>query len=410
MSSHMYVVNVGLGPWQTPLAKAAREKGFKIIGVDRNPAAPGVAAVDMYLQLSAHDPTPILEAIQAHGIEPDQIQAVITIGSRGSLTCAAQLAAQYNGAGPVVDLSGLDILVDRERFRRFLEEHGLSVPRYRVVTGPDDGVDIEAPLIVKCALDTSGSEGLTVVTDRDFLPRAILHAQSVVPRQRTPRVIVEQYIVGQDIGTFGFFVNGRPSFQTFVDRVVRPIPHCLPDYYVAPATLTGEERDMLTRDFGKIAHAIGVRSGPFYTEFRLSSDGSECFALEAEPTLPAFASQIIATAYGVDLDRMFVDTVINGDTSRQIADATCYAACRFVYSDTPGHIEQIAIPGERDEDAVAVLRNPGDPVDNQSAGSICAVVFSTGENEAAVDRRTRELATHVHVTAASSRTQAAAGQ
>jgi len=387
LSGAPYIINIGLGRWQTPLVLAARDAGCRVIGVDINPHAPGVAASDVFLNLSAHEAQPIWDALDAHGLAKSEIKAVITIGSRGCLTCAAELADRLGVAGPVVDAAGIDQLVDRERFRRLLEANELPVPRYALVTGPDEPVAIDFPLIVKCATDTSGSEGLSVVERTEDLANAIRHAQNAISHQAVQRVVVEQYVEGRDVGVFGLFDQGELVFRANVLRQVDAHPHCLPKLYQAPASLTHDEEALLTRDFSKIALAVGVKTGPFYAEFRLSPSGSKCFALEAEPTLPAYAAQLIAAAFAVDLNQLFVARVVDNRSDSSIGGAVQLAACGFVYGDRPGWIREIESTEELPDGCeVHFLLKAGDYVDNTSAASICAAVFATGDSiEATVD-------------------------
>lgn len=395
MRQDRYIVNIGLGPWQTPLVEAAQAMGYRVIGVDINPEAPGVACVDIFLCMSAHDPAPIRTAIAALELGGAETAAVITIGSRGSLTCAGILARDLGVRGRVFDLDGLDTLVDREKFRRLLRNQGLAIPAYQVVTHSDAHVDMPPPLIVKSVLDTSGSEGLTVVRARELLPEAIRHAQNVTGLGAESRVIVEQYIEGRDIGVLGFFSDGALCWQAFVDREVEPMPHCLPKHYSAPAVLSDAETSVLNDSHGRLAQAIGITSGPFYTEFRLVAEGPVCYALEAEPTLPAYAARLVGEAYGIDPYRQFIETVVEGKALHPLLEPGA-AACCFVYSRSPGRIWRIEQPTAIPDGAeVRMLRKAGQSVDNNSARAICAVAFARAKDLASANKGVRNLAEQV---------------
>jgi len=397
MNEERYIVNIGLGPWQTPLVEAAQAMGYRVIGVDINPDAPGAAGADSFLRMSAHEPGPIRDALTKLDLGGAVIRAVITIGSRGSLTCAGVLARDLDVRGRVVDLEALDTLVDREKFRSFLQRHGLAVPIYRVVTSSEMEIDIPLPLIAKSVLDTSGSEGLTVVRERSDLCDAIRHAQKIPRHGMDGRVIVEQYIEGRDIGVFGFFSDGELYWQAFVDREVEPMPHCLPKHYSAPATLSEIEISVLNDNFCRIAQAIAVADGPFYAEFRLVEDGPACYALEAEPTLPAYATRLLADAYAIDPYRHFVETVVEGQVAPIVAEPGA-AACRFVYGQSPGRIGRIERPERLSNGSeIRVLQRVGASVDNASARSICAVAFAVAKNVDVANQRAGKLADQVEV-------------
>lgn len=392
------LVNIGLGPWQAPLVAAARGMGYRVVGVDRDPSAPGVALVDLHLALSAHEPEPILRALSGHGLDGSRVRAVITIGSRGSLTCAAALAGALGVRGPALGPDALDTLVDRARFREFLAGLGLPVPRYRTVARPDAAVDLDGPLIVKGVRDTSGSQGLTVVREKARLPAAIAHAQAVQPRPATAEAIVEAYIEGRDIGVLGLFAEGEPRFTAAVLRQVDPMPHCLPRHYRAPAGLSEAEGAALEAGFLAIARGAGMGSGPFYVEFRLADADGACYALEAEPTLPAYAARLVADAHGLDLYGLFIESVVEGRRTEIAGGPPRGAACHFVYGDRPGTIRRVRVGDDGADDcSIRVLRRPGQAVDNASAASVCAVVFAAAADAPAASAAARAGARRVSV-------------
>jgi biotin carboxylase len=389
------IVNLGLGPWQTPLVDAARALGYRVIGVDRNPLAPGVEHTDEYLQLSVHEAQPIINALETHR---PHLSAVITIGSRDSLTTAATVAAHYQVPGAVTHHDALNILVDRSAFRDFLVVHGLPTPPYEVVESPTGHVDLDLPLIVKTVRNTSGSEGLTVVENWSGLSGAIAHALEVAPDPvMGNKAIVERYIRGRDIGVLGIFGRGSLTFLAAVEREVDALPHCLPRHYQAPANLAPDIETMVRDQFIAIARHLDIKDGPFYVEFRLADDGSGLFALEGEPTLPAYAARLIGEAWDVDLYRQFVRCVVAGSNEQFEGNPVRHAACHFVYPDTPGTVADIVAPSEVKQVTTRVLAQPGRYLDCKSAASICAVSFAQANSAETVRALAADTAAKVHV-------------
>jgi hypothetical protein len=205
------------------------------------------------------------------------------------------------------------------------------------------------------------------------------------------RIIIEAYITGRDVGVFGLFLKGELQFHDYVLRQVHDVPHCLPKRYQIQKAFSDTEKELLKTDFEALARALGVSTGPFYTEYRLTDDGERCFALECEPTLPAYAAKLISNSIGRDLNELFVDVVVSGRLPDLSADNRRYSACRFIYSETTGVIEAIKVGGNLPLGCEVYLHSKvGDQLDNTSARSVCAVAFGTGQDaeqvETAIDR------------------------
>lgn len=372
------IVSIGLNFWQTELVKAANRLGYNVIGVDRNASAPGVGHCTRYLEMSAHDADGIAGGLSALGISNSEIVAVMTIGSRGSITCASHLAKKLDVRGAVIDENAASRLVDRKAFREFMISVGLPCPAYTVIDKAVANIEFEGPWIVKSVLDSSGSEGLTLVRNRADLSHAVEHALSVGAKrgQRSP-AIVEQYIEGRDIGIFGMFQDGQAEFTAIVDRVVKPLPHCLPKHYSAPAELPRELDANALAAFEVLYSNLLVDSGPIYAEMRLCSRTGQAYILEAEPSLPAYSARVIAEALDIDLEEIFV-RAITGATIPEVQQQGA-AACHFVYG-AEGRFRglQDAWQGE-DPSGLLQVRQPGERLDATNCSSIAAVCFATAE-------------------------------
>lgn len=371
-----------------PFIEAIDRLGYRIIAVDIDPKAPGFEFAEHIINLSAHDPDPIDQALRTSDINLGEIEAVFTMASRGCITTAAELAKRLGVSGPRIPPDSTDILVDRDKFRGFLQENTLPCPEFRVVSSPEQVEGMTYPLVVKSNINTSGSAGITLINQEDELPTAIAAAQIA---GKTDYAIIEEFISGKDIGVFGIFQQGEPFFISTVERRVIDPPHFLPQYYISPAELSDASCQNLQDTFVILGKALGITAGPFYVEFRLNEKRGESFAIECEPTVPAHIDYLISKSSGVETGELVVLSLLNKlDGEPDIKVEHC-AACKFLYAEKEGFLSEFDYPAS---DSIIVRKKVGDQVGFHTARDIIAVIYAsadtkvkTMENIAEIERK-----------------------
>lgn len=387
MNKERYILNIGSGMWQMPFMQACSDLGYGLIAVDVDPGAAGFKLADHVLVMSAHEPEPIYQEIIDRKISINSIEGVLTTASRGCITTAAILAERLNAPGPGLPLESTDILVDRHKFRDFLVSHDFPVPAFEIVTNPHEVPGLNLPVVVKSTTNTSGSDGITLVRNLSNLKSAVIRAQEA---GHCSEVIIEEMIAGRDIGVLSMFHQGEPFFIAAVERQVIESPHFLPRSYLAPASLTASEAEIIGNEISRLGKTLGVHAGPFYAEYRLSYDGLTAYALEAEPTIPAHISFLVSESVGVNVNELVILSLLGKITSPPEIEPLGAAGCRMVYADSPGIISAFD-PPEMDADSLILRKKTGDRVLNKSAADICGVLYASGKTGDAVNDRLNEL-------------------
>lgn len=387
------ILCIGLNYWQSRLVLAAKRRGHRVAGVDIDPNAHGCGECDIYLQASAHDPNGILAGMEKAGIRPDMIDAVLTLGTRGALTTVAQICERLGVPGAVLPMEGSGIVVDRARFRAFVQALDLPTPRHAIIHSVDAVAPFAGPWVVKASKDTSGSEGLTVVHQASDLPSAIRRALRAARRHGDRgAAIIEQYVPGKDIGIFAIFQSGTPVFSTIIDRTVTALPYCLPQRYAIPTNVSESAETAALRCFGTLAAALRIGSGPFYAEVRVEAETGRPFVIEAEPTLPAFISTVVSMAHRIDLEDLFLH-VATKTTTIDLPGEHRAAVCRFLYGPA-GTVASMSCPATHRVDVIgSALRQAGDRLDPTTCASICAYAVAAGSDVSACDTKASQ---HLH--------------
>lgn len=370
------ILNIGSGVWQLPFINACCDLGYGIIAVDLDPEAPGFRLADHVINLSAHDPDPIYQALTDSNFDLQSIAAVLTTASRGCITTAANLAERLGVAGPALPVDAANILVDRHLFRDFLVENKLPVPQYRIITDAEQAEDVDLPVVVKSIINTSGSDGITLVDRTADLPMAVSRAQKA---GKVKPVIVESFISGRDIGVLGVFHRGELIFSGVIERHVNEAPHFLPQSYNAPARLSEQAFSRLDQVHARLGQNLNITSGPFYVEYRLD-DTNTPYAIEGEPTVPAHIGYLLSESMGVDVYDLVVRSLLDRIDSLSINKVRGSAGCRFVYASSAGIISRIT-PPDTGNGALIVRKAVGDEVKNISAADICGVLYASGRSE-----------------------------
>ena len=381
-----YILCIGSGIWQMPSIAAMHRLGYGIIAVDLDPNAPGFKLADHVINLSAHDPAPVFQALTDMEFDLSSIILVFTTASRGCITTAAELAGKLGVTGPGIAPESTDILVDRDRFRNFLRENGLPSPHSQVVSDASQVNGLEYPLVVKSNVNTSGSAGINLVENSAGLPAAIAAAQKA---GKTDYAIVEDFLPGEDLGVFGVFHRGKPFFITAIQRRVHQQPHFLPAEYLAPAEMNNEIYHTYTR----LGECLKVTAGPFYVEFRISEKRKKCYPIECEPTVPAHIDYLVSNSAGIQTAELVILSLLNKIEEIPEISVDASAGCRFVYADKPGTIREFTVPElDSSEGSLIVRKKTGDYVRFETAGDVCAMIYTHGKTRHDVETLLNNLA------------------
>lgn len=121
------VLILGCNHTQLPYLRAARDLGFRVVGVDRNPAAPGRSEVHSFYPVSYSDFEGLKNVAEKEGLS--SAGRIFTAASHLAYEGAARLA-EFTGI-PFPSLAAIDACLNKTRFYALLREHGIAVPPTR---------------------------------------------------------------------------------------------------------------------------------------------------------------------------------------------------------------------------------------------------------------------------------------
>jgi len=262
------VLVVGAGFGQLPAVHAARALGWHTVVVDRDRHAPAMAAADA-----------------AHVVDVIDTEAVVAVARRervnGAITLQSDVGVPSVGAvNSALGTRGVDLATARTCSRKDLArqrwaERNVPQPTFAILTAAEQGaaeaaLDITGlPCIVKPA-DSSGSRGVTKVSERSELRPALAHAFST---SHAGVVVIEQYVTGREIGAQTFSRDGRCELVLLHNDQVSAPPYMIPVGHSYPFTADGADVASIEASVAAAVEALGIGEGPANVDLVLTDDG-----------------------------------------------------------------------------------------------------------------------------------------
>jgi len=127
---------------------------------------------------------------------------------------------------------------------------------------------IGLPAIVK-PVDSSGSQGISLVETKEELPSAI---QEAFKHTKSKFVLIERFIGGTHHDINGFFYNKNFYKCGVFDRYFTPFPYCVPTHGYYPSSLPTQIIEEIYKVTEKAAKSIGIENGPVKGDIVLSNN------------------------------------------------------------------------------------------------------------------------------------------
>ncbi|MFG2820339.1 ATP-grasp domain-containing protein [Kitasatospora sp. NPDC048365] len=341
----------------------------------------------------------VLESAVVRSHQRNAIHAVVA-GGEYYVPAAARLSARLGLSG----LAGtaVDKVRHKARMREAVAAAGLDVPRFTVVREP---AELDAacayvgfPAVVK-PVDSGGSVHVSRVDSLEEARRALsaIHAEQGLEFDRplTADAMVEQYMAGTEYSADGYAGNGEVTVVAVTRKLLGPEPRFLELGHLTPAPLDEVVRHELASYAVDVVKAVGITTGPFHCEMRLSE--GRPVLIEVAARLPGGKiTELMEMATGTRLPGM----VLAGITGADPESAAVYgepvakaAGIRFFtaggagsYARLEGWDELMAEPWVV---GGHVLIEPDAPIKTDEADYSCriaAVVFTAESPEEAHDR------------------------
>ena len=268
MSPERWLVSICAGRWQLDGIHRARRVGLRVLALDGDAAAPGLAEADRGLVVDIRDPRAVVAAVESSSIVP---AGAISFVAEAGMPAAASLRERFGLPGPNSRLTLA--LTDKAEQRKAWLAAGIPGPRWslaRTVAEAEAALaQIGLPAIIK-PVDSAGSRGVTKIETPDQFASA---AASAFASSRSGRVLVESYMNGQEFTVETFAAAGRTTVLAVTEKIKVPGTGGTVAMELATPDRPKSEVEAVAAAAVAALTALGHTDGPGHTEVILGPQG-----------------------------------------------------------------------------------------------------------------------------------------
>jgi biotin carboxylase len=289
------VLFVGAGRHQRRAIERAQKLGLRVVAVDRNADAPGLAAADVGEVVDFVD----VDAVIGVG-RREEVDGVLTVSADRAVPIVAAVAAALGLPGIGVDVA--HAMTNKIAMRRLFAEQGVAQPQFAAAWDLQSArAALEAtgvPAVLKPA-DSGGQRGVFRVDSVDGVDA---HLHAALAESGSGEVILESFHEGLELNGLAVVRGGEVDLLTLSDRLRPPgIGFGVGWAHVYPTTLFGDILERAEETVAGAVHALGLRDGIAFPQLIASDDG-ETRIVEVAARIPGGQMADLARhAVGVDL-------------------------------------------------------------------------------------------------------------
>jgi biotin carboxylase len=272
-----------------------RELGVRVVAVDRNAAAPGLALADVGEAVDFADPGAVADVGRRHGVD-----GVLTIAADSAVPVVARVAELLGLPGIGSDAAHL--ATNKIAMRRAFAERGVPQPQFAALRRQTEvraaARAVGFPAVLK-PVDSAGQRGISIVHDAGELGAQMAFA---IAASRSQEVIVERYHEGREVNTLLVARDDDVRLITASDRL-RPdgVGFGVALAHVYPSTLFGDALAEVERVAIAAVHAIGLRNAIAYPQLLVSPHANEVRVVEIAARIPG-GQMVEVPRFGVGID------------------------------------------------------------------------------------------------------------
>ena len=261
------VLFVGAGRHQRRAILRAKELGLRVVGVDRNAEAPGLAEADVAEVVDFQDAAAVTEVARRHGVD-----GVLTISADRAVPIVAAVAEDLGLPG--IGRATAHLMTHKVAMRRRLAEGGVPQPRFAAVRNLQEGkaalTTVGTPAVLKPA-DSGGQRGVFRLEGVDDLER---HLHSALAESATEEAIVEGFAEGLELNGLVVCRDGNAELLTLSDRLRPPgIGFGVGWTHVYPSTLAGYALEQADARRVRAVRTLGLRDGIAFPQLIVTPGG-----------------------------------------------------------------------------------------------------------------------------------------
>lgn len=316
------VLVLGASRLQCPALIKAREMGYRVGVVDRDPNAIGIPLADDFFEVSTTDVEGIVQVAEEY-----RPSGILTLGTDMPMRAVAEVAAELGLVGP--SPQSTRAATDKGEMAQAFLEGGVPAPRSATVSSVDELAAAvtgwELPFILK-PVDNAGSRGVILVESGDEAEHAFRYSMDA---SRSGRVIAQEFLRGQEVSVEGFCLGEELHIVTITDKLTSAAPHFVEMGHSQPSRLPAADLAQVRELTMAAARALGVVNCAVHAEIMVTRTGPRVIEFGARLGGDSITTHLVPLSTGVDMVRGLIDLSCGQDLDlRPTLDGA--SAIRFV--------------------------------------------------------------------------------
>lgn len=263
-----------------PLIKKAQDMGFFVITCDYLPNNIAHKYSDLYINVSIIDKEKVLEQAKKHNIV-----GISSFACDPGVVTAAYVAEKM-GLPNVGPYESVEILQNKQEFRKFLKDNNFNVPWFYSYDNIDDALrdlnKFNYPLIIK-PTDSAGSKGVTKLDNEKDFVKAFEYAKSF---SLSKSVIIEEFLEkeGNSSSSDFFSIDGKLVFSELSEQLfdVETANIYNPCGTVLPSSASNSFKEYVTNEMQRLISLLGMQTSIYNVECRKCTNG-KYYLMEVSP-------------------------------------------------------------------------------------------------------------------------------
>jgi biotin carboxylase len=307
------VLFVGAGRHQLRAIQHARSRGLRVVAVDRNERAPGLAEADVAEVVDFTD----VEAVVGVG-RRQRIDGVLTVSADRAVPVVAAVAEDLGLPG--IGRATAHLMTHKLAMRDALARAGVPQPPFAPLRSENDAQHaLEAagvPGVLK-PVDSGGQRAVFRVDSADDLRHNAAEALAESP---TGEAIVEAFVEGIELNGIVIARDGDVRHLTLSDRLRPPgVGFGVGWIHVYPPSIPPDQRERAERIAEDSVRALGLRDGIAFPQLIASPDG-EVAVVEVAARIPGGQmADLVRHAVGVDLVEIALRQALGEEVEDELA-------------------------------------------------------------------------------------------
>ena len=289
------VLFVGAGRHQRRAILHARERGLRVVAVDRNADAPGLKEADVAELVDFSDVDAVIEVGRSHSVD-----GVLTVSADRAVPVVAAVAEALGLPG--IGTETAHRMTHKIAMRWTLGEAGVPQPEFAAVRNLHEGYAaierVGFPAVLKPA-DSGGQRGVFRLDAVADLER---HLHLALAESPTEEAIVESFVDALELNGLVVVRDGEGILLTLSDRLRPPgIGFGVGWIHVYPTSIYADQLEEAERVAVHAVHALGLSDGIAFPQL-LATDDGRVLVIEVAARIPGGQMADLARhAVGVDL-------------------------------------------------------------------------------------------------------------